>query len=169
MCCSYRNLVWQWDEVNPALYCTPGDSIIGTMGRPFSPFSVSFQATVNLPNGHQHLTAIFPLKSSQYKQLRPSWSSWSLPHSRTYRISPIWKSLLQTHKTIGASIYLLLGTSRALVLDTEMLLADLTSSILKITDKPFDVAVTHGHIASINEFSQIYIHPNDRSITYSEL
>jgi glyoxylase-like metal-dependent hydrolase (beta-lactamase superfamily II) len=75
--------------------------------------------------------------------------------------------LLQTRKEVGASIYVLIGSERALVLDTGMLLTDLTSLIRRVTDKPFDLALTHGHrdhIGSVDEFDHLYMNSNDRAM-----
>ena len=44
-----------------------------------------------------------------------------------------------------ASIFLFVGTERALLLDTGIGIGDLKGLVEGITDKPYDVVLTHGH------------------------
>ena len=44
-----------------------------------------------------------------------------------------------------ASIFLLVGTERALLIDTGIGVGDLKAAVEKITDKPVTVVITHGH------------------------
>lgn len=44
-----------------------------------------------------------------------------------------------------ASIFLFVGTERALLLDTGIGIGDLKGLVEEITDKPYDVVLTHGH------------------------
>ncbi len=62
------------------------------------------------------------------------------------------------------SMYLLVGKTRALLIDTGTGFCDLKSIVEKITDLPYDVALTHGHpdhAGGIGQFDVVYIHPND--------
>jgi glyoxylase-like metal-dependent hydrolase (beta-lactamase superfamily II) len=77
--------------------------------------------------------------------------------------------VLQTRRDIGASIYLLIGDSRALLIDSGWKLSEnhLTTVVRRITDKPVELAISHGHIdhvGSANEFDHLYIHPGDREL-----
>jgi glyoxylase-like metal-dependent hydrolase (beta-lactamase superfamily II) len=75
--------------------------------------------------------------------------------------------ILQTRKFCPVSIFLLIGQSKALVIDAGAEISDLTSSLKRLTDKPLELVITHGHvdhIGSINEFDHLYIHPGDRPL-----
>ena len=47
------------------------------------------------------------------------------------------------------AIYLLVGSERALVIDTGSGAFDLKGLVESLTDKPYDVVLTHGHIVII--------------------
>jgi glyoxylase-like metal-dependent hydrolase (beta-lactamase superfamily II) len=75
--------------------------------------------------------------------------------------------VLQTRKGVSVSIYVLVGPAKALVIDAGMTLTDLTSVIKRVTDKPFELAITHchiDHIGAIREFDRIYLHPEDKEM-----
>jgi glyoxylase-like metal-dependent hydrolase (beta-lactamase superfamily II) len=58
-----------------------------------------------------------------------------------------------------ASIFLLVGTERALIIDLGMGIGDLRGAIEMITDKPLTVVITHGHIDHTGhgrQFEEIY-------------
>jgi glyoxylase-like metal-dependent hydrolase (beta-lactamase superfamily II) len=63
-----------------------------------------------------------------------------------------------------ASIFLLIGQEKAMLIDCGMGIGDLKSAIRKITDKPLVVVITHGHVdhtGNARQFEEIWIHPND--------
>lgn len=63
-----------------------------------------------------------------------------------------------------ASIFLLEGTERAMLIDLGMGIGDLRGAVEMLTDKPLTVVVTHGHIdhtAHAREFDELWIHPLD--------
>jgi glyoxylase-like metal-dependent hydrolase (beta-lactamase superfamily II) len=73
--------------------------------------------------------------------------------------------LFQTRKDWSTSIYVLIGESKALVIDAGTTMTNLTASIRRVTDKPFELALTHGHIdhtGAIHEFDHLYMHEADR-------
>jgi glyoxylase-like metal-dependent hydrolase (beta-lactamase superfamily II) len=73
--------------------------------------------------------------------------------------------LFQTRKDWSTSIYVLVGSDRALVIDAGTTMTNLSASIRRVTDKPFELALTHGHIdhtGAINEFDHLYMHPDDQ-------
>ncbi len=62
------------------------------------------------------------------------------------------------------AMYLLVGSDRALLLDTGCGLTELPDLIANITDKPLMVALTHGHldhVGGIGQFDRIHLHPAD--------
>ncbi len=63
-----------------------------------------------------------------------------------------------------SSIFLLVGTERALLLDTGIGIGDLKGLVESITDKPYDVACTHGHMDHVGGsfwFDRIYLNEKD--------
>jgi glyoxylase-like metal-dependent hydrolase (beta-lactamase superfamily II) len=75
--------------------------------------------------------------------------------------------VFQTRKTYSATIYLLIGSRECLIIDSGMTMTDLTSAVRRITDKPLELALAHGHIdhvGAIGEFDHIYLHPVDRRL-----
>ena len=62
------------------------------------------------------------------------------------------------------AMYLLEGTERALLIDTGSGLLDLDPIVRTLTDKPYDVVLTHSHLdhcGGISQFKEVYIHPLD--------
>lgn len=65
-----------------------------------------------------------------------------------------------------ASIYLLVGTEKAMVIDCGMGIGDLRGAIETITDKPLITVITHGHIdhtGNGRQFEELWIHPADQA------
>lgn len=63
-----------------------------------------------------------------------------------------------------ASIFLLIGSEKAMVVDLGMGIGDLRGAIEMITDKPLIAVISHGHIdhtAHAREFEEVWIHPAD--------
>ena len=64
-----------------------------------------------------------------------------------------------------ASIFLLEGTEKAMLIDCGMGIGDLRGAVEMITDKPLIVVISHGHIdhtGNARQFDEIWIHPKDR-------
>ncbi len=62
------------------------------------------------------------------------------------------------------SVFLLVGTERALLLDTGVGIGDLRGLVEQITDKPYDVAVSHGHMDHVGGaawFDRIWLNEKD--------
>jgi glyoxylase-like metal-dependent hydrolase (beta-lactamase superfamily II) len=66
------------------------------------------------------------------------------------------------------SLYLIEGNNKALLIDAGTNIKDLDKIVASITDKPVTLVATHVHPdhtgASINCFSEIYIHPGDTAL-----
>ena len=63
-----------------------------------------------------------------------------------------------------ASLFLLEGTEKAMLIDCGMGIGDLRGAVERITDKPLIVVITHGHIdhtGNARQFDEIWIHPKD--------
>ncbi len=64
----------------------------------------------------------------------------------------------------NASIFLLVGTEKAMVIDTGMGIGDLRGAIEMITDKPLICVISHGHVdhtGNARQFDEIWINPKD--------
>lgn len=73
------------------------------------------------------------------------------------------------------AMYLVIGRDRALLIDTGTGTFDLRALAEQLTDKPYDVLLTHGHVdhaGGIDQFEKIMIHEADigmaRSLTLEE-
>lgn len=62
------------------------------------------------------------------------------------------------------NIFVIVGEEKALVVDTGTGIGDLRDTILRITDKPYEVVLTHGHpdhIGGADRFDKVWLHPDD--------
>ena len=65
------------------------------------------------------------------------------------------------------NMYVIEGTERALVVDAGTTYCNVRAIIESLTDKPYDVAVTHAHpdhVGMMHQFEKIYIHKNELGI-----
>jgi glyoxylase-like metal-dependent hydrolase (beta-lactamase superfamily II) len=65
-----------------------------------------------------------------------------------------------------STVYLLVGSRKALLIDTGVGICDLKSEIERLTDKNADVVLGHGHLDHVGgafSFDKVYIHPADRN------
>ena len=63
-----------------------------------------------------------------------------------------------------ASIFLLEGTERAMLIDTGMGIGDLRGAVEMLTDKPLTVVISHGHVDHTGnawQFDELWINPAD--------
>lgn len=63
-----------------------------------------------------------------------------------------------------ASMYLLIGSERALLIDCGMGIGDLRGAVEMLTDKPVTVAISHGHVdhtGNARQFEKIYMNRAD--------
>ncbi len=60
--------------------------------------------------------------------------------------------------------YVLIGDERALVIDTGCGFYDIDTLVRRLTDKPYDVVITHmhpDHAGGMKQFKEVYVHPAD--------
>ncbi len=79
-------------------------------------------------------------------------------------IFPIRDNVFHIYESLGVYCTLVVGTEKALLIDTGFGFGDLSSKVRKITSLPIIVANTHGHTDHIQgnkNFDEVYIHPND--------
>jgi glyoxylase-like metal-dependent hydrolase (beta-lactamase superfamily II) len=82
-------------------------------------------------------------------------------------ISPLDKGVWVVETADMTTMYIVVGTKRALLIDTGTKCGDLNEIVRKVTDLPFDVAVTHKHIdhaGNIKYFNDVYISHLDSAI-----
>lgn len=78
----------------------------------------------------------------------------------TSRITAIWSAC-------GEVLYLIEGEERALLMDTNLGVGHLKALVDSLTDKPYDVVLTHGHIdhaPGAPEFPKVYMNHADLPI-----
>lgn len=65
-----------------------------------------------------------------------------------------------------ASLFLLIGAEKAMLIDCGMGIGDLKGAVRMLTDKPLIVVISHGHIdhtGNARQFDEIWIHPKDQA------
>ena len=68
------------------------------------------------------------------------------------------------------AVYVAAGSQRAVLVDTGSGTGDLTALVRSLTDKPFDVILTHGHpdhAGGARQFEKVYLHPDDIEMAQS--
>lgn len=63
-----------------------------------------------------------------------------------------------------ASLFLLIGEEKAMLIDTGMGIGDLRGAVEQITDKPLIVVISHGHVdhtGNARQFDEIWINPKE--------
>jgi carboxylesterase type B/glyoxylase-like metal-dependent hydrolase (beta-lactamase superfamily II) len=81
-----------------------------------------------------------------------------------FKVKEVAKDVWQIDDHNAANIYLVAGSDSALLIDTGTGVADLTSVVNKLTDKPLILVNTHGHgdhSGADYQFEKVYIHPDD--------
>ena len=91
--------------------------------------------------------------------------------TRLYPMVQIKKGIWEIDEFDMASMYLIEGTERAMLIDTGMGAGDLRGAVEMITDKPLVVVHTHGHIdhtGNARQFEEVWIHPADAHMPMPE-
>lgn len=84
-----------------------------------------------------------------------------------YEVREIAKGVYDIDEARLATMYLVLGEERALVIDCGIGIADFKSVIDKLTDLPYDVVISHSHVDHIGgreQFDKLYLHKDDVEI-----
>ena len=87
--------------------------------------------------------------------------------TKLYPMVQIKKNTWEIDEFDCASIFLLIGTEKAMVIDCGMGIGDLRGAIEMITDKPLICVISHGHIdhtANARQFGEIWLNPKDQGI-----
>lgn len=85
--------------------------------------------------------------------------------TRLYPMVQINKGTWEIDEFDIASMFLLEGTEKAMLIDTGMGVGDLRGAVELITEKPLVVVHSHGHIdhtGNARQFEEIWLHPADR-------
>lgn len=81
-----------------------------------------------------------------------------------YIIEELQPGLFAIDDENAASMYLIVGTDKALLIDTCIMKADILPMLRTLTDKPIELALTHAHIDHMyhsEEFGTVYLHEKD--------
>ena len=87
--------------------------------------------------------------------------------TKLYPMVQIKKNTWEIDEFDCASIFLLIGTEKAMVIDCGMGIGDLRGAIEMITDKPLICVISHGHIdhtANARQFGEIWLNPKDQAL-----
>ncbi|MBO4342870.1 MAG: MBL fold metallo-hydrolase [Clostridia bacterium] len=83
---------------------------------------------------------------------------------KTPEIRPIAGGVYLINEFDGTNCYLLAGSSKALLIDCGTGLCNYTAAVRSVTDLPFTVAATHGHVDHIGgagQFDEVFVHRLD--------
>lgn len=88
-----------------------------------------------------------------------------MDYDKNYKIEELSKDLFAIDTAKGAAMYLVIGSEKALLIDTGIANKHGPLEVVKtLTDKPIELALTHAHIDHMyfaKEFSKVYLHEND--------
>ena len=110
---------------------------------------------------------VLPRAGNRRLEKRASLSPWF----EIYRVSEGVFAMLEPSHAEEAISYLILGSERAVLLDTGMGIADLKAEVDRLTDLPVVVVVTHGHYDHIGDnhrFSEVWTFGSDSDVARIE-
>ena len=87
-----------------------------------------------------------------------------MERTRLYPMVQFRKDTWEIDEFDCASIFLLIGEEKAMVIDCGMGIGDLRGAIEMITDKPLICVISHGHVdhtGNARQFDEIWINPKD--------
>lgn len=94
----------------------------------------------------------------------------------TFQISEIAKDTYVINEAGMSAMFVVKGSDRALLIDCGVGMTDLKAVVAMVTDLPYDVVITHGHLDHIGgaaQYEEVYIHKADadtlQAIPYDDL
>lgn len=84
-----------------------------------------------------------------------------------YPVIRVDQDIFEINEFDGVSMFLIIGSERALLVDTGVGIGDLAGFLPRLTDKPVDVVVTHNHrdhAGNAPRFERIYMSVKDKEI-----
>ena len=91
--------------------------------------------------------------------------------TKLYPIVQFHKDTWEIDEFDCASVFLLIGSERALLIDCGMGVGDLRGAVEMLTDKPVTVAISHGHVdhtGNARQFERIYMNRADWGVSIPE-
>ena len=91
--------------------------------------------------------------------------------TKLYPMVQFAKNTWEIDEFDAASIFLLVGEEKAMVIDCGMGIGDLRGAVEMITDKPLVCVITHGHIdhtGNIRQFEEAWMNPKDNDKEFPE-
>ena len=85
--------------------------------------------------------------------------------TRLYPMVQFKKDTWEIDEFDCASMFLLIGSERALLIDCGMGIGDLRGAVEMLTDKPVTVVLSHGHVdhtGNARQFPEVWLHPADQ-------
>ncbi len=87
--------------------------------------------------------------------------------TKLYPMVQIRKGTWEIDEFDVASLFLLIGEEKAMLIDTGMGIGDLRGAVEMITDKPLIVVHSHGHVdhtGNSRQFEEVWLHPADQKM-----
>lgn len=84
-----------------------------------------------------------------------------------FTVEKVSDSITRIRTFLNVCVYLIEGTERAVLVDTGEGIGDLKKVISHLTEKPYTVVLTHGHVDHINgsgQFGEVWLNRNDWDI-----
>lgn len=81
-----------------------------------------------------------------------------------FKSTPVSNHTVRISTPFGVSMFFVTGRDRSLLIDTGMGIGDLKSYAESLSDKPFDVVLTHGHCdhaGGAHSFEKVFLSPAD--------
>ena len=91
--------------------------------------------------------------------------------TRLYPMVQFKKDTWEIDEFDCASMFLLIGAERALLIDCGMGIGDLRGAVEMLTDKPVIVALSHGHVdhtGNARQFPEVWLNPKDQGANIPE-
>ena len=92
--------------------------------------------------------------------------------SKFFKARELCNGMFVISGPVGGLCFLILGSKKALLVDTMTGIGSLKAFCRDITDLPLDVVLTHGHVDHVGgncEFDVVHIHPWDINTTYYQM